>query len=184
MGHDDHVTLRLVSALVGDGTVATSNDVVNWEVYDEGPPMVDPDEPDDVGQERIKEWNLRVAARDLPTNSGDVLLMKGGKSSATYPCLHRAPYSSAEVGSARLLITTELVDADQMAELINRFHDSGSDASDAGEAVDADDTSAASSGTGESSDAMAMKSEEECCDGEGRPSSKRQLFVREPAYYL
>jgi len=150
--HDDHVVaLRLVSALVGDGIVVASNEVVNWDVYYEGPPMVDPDKPDNI-QEKLKEWNLRVAARDLSIDIGDVLLMKGGKSSATYPCLHRTPYSSADFDSATLLITVELVDADQMAELINRFKDSGSDASTVGEAVDADDTNAASSGSGECSD--------------------------------
>jgi hypothetical protein len=120
--HDDPGTLRLVSSLVGDGTVVTGSDMVNWKAYYEGPP----------GQEKIREWNYRVATRDLPTDSGDVLLMKGGNSNATLPCLHRTPYSSADVGSARLLVTTELVDAGQMSELINRFCDTGSDASEVG----------------------------------------------------
>jgi hypothetical protein len=165
--HDDPVTLRLVSALVGDGTVVTSSDVVNWEVYYGGPPV----------QEKINEWNLRVAARDVPTDSGDVLLMKGGESSAKYPCLHRTPYSSADVGNARLLVTAELVDADQMADLINRFCDTGSDASDVGEIADADAATAASSGTGEPSGKTAMIFKALGGAGEGGARSKSQPRV-------
>jgi len=153
--HDDFLTLRLVSALVGDGTVVTSNDVVNWEMYDQGPPQMDSDESDDIGEEKIKEWNLRVAAQDLPTHSGDVLLMKGGKSTATYPCLHRAPYSSAVVGSARLLITIELIDEGQKAEFIERFFDKGSDADDDG-AIAADDTNVTPSVGGDRDDSSKL----------------------------
>jgi hypothetical protein len=172
--HDDNaVALRLVSALAGDGTVVTRSELVNWEVYYEGPPMVDPAEPD-VFQEKLKEWNLRVAAQDLPTECGDVLLMKGGKTCATYPCLYRAPYSSAEVGGTKLLITIELVDADQMAELIDRFNGSVSDASDFSEAVDADDRYSAPSDSSQSSDIIVMSSKVFCGAGEGCARNKMQ----------
>eukprot|EP00928_Gymnodinium_smaydae_P064516 TRINITY_DN47819_c0_g1_i1.p1 TRINITY_DN47819_c0_g1~~TRINITY_DN47819_c0_g1_i1.p1 ORF type:complete len:740 (+),score=142.84 TRINITY_DN47819_c0_g1_i1:56-2221(+) len=120
--HDDNVKLRLVSTLVGDGTVLASNDTVDWGVYEGSAPKATLGE--EVSKEQIKIWNGRVASADFPTKPGDVVLMKGGKNKRIRPCLHRAPYSAdACCGdhSKRLLITVERICLEDKKSFIELF---------------------------------------------------------------
>jgi len=133
--HDDFLDTRLVTTLVGEGTVLAPNDAVNWGLYEQGPPEAAPDADGDISSESFKAWNLKVATSDRPTNEGDVVLMKGGKSNASHPCLHRAPYSadSDDANKARLLVTIERISADEKAQFIEMWE------SDKMEAADDDD---------------------------------------------
>lgn len=120
--HDDFVSLRLVTALVGDGTVLAPDDAVDWKVYKQGLPEEVQGEGE-IGIDQFKAWNLGVVTQDFPTSAGDAVLMKGGQSTASRPCLHRAPYS-ADCGSGcsqRLLITVERISADDKAAFVAMF---------------------------------------------------------------
>lgn len=119
--HDDNVDVRLVTTLVGDGTVIAPNDAVDWGLRQQGPPAAS--EEAEISSEEHKAWNLRVVANDHPTEVGDVLLMKGGKSNALHPCLHRAPYSADSSGASnvRLLVTVERISADDKARFVEMW---------------------------------------------------------------
>lgn len=106
--HDDFLMLRCATTLHGDGTVLGYHDSADWNLYKQGLPH---DRVHD--QDKLTAWNQQVVRRECPTYAGDVVLMKGGKSSST-PCLHRAPYSAVRanaIDSKRVLITLERVPA-------------------------------------------------------------------------
>jgi len=137
--HDDSVHLRLVSTLVGHGTVIAGEDAVDWGLYslcDQDLPEIAPG-ASNLSTEQLKVWNCRVVSKDHPTGSGDVVLMKGRKGDASQPCVHRAPYSaeSGDDSSARFLIMIQRLGVEDKAELASSLF---FDDSDAGEDSDDD----------------------------------------------
>ena len=137
--HDDRVDVRLVTTLVGDGTVIADNTGVNWKLYEKCdgfiPEEVQASKKGKKGrsfQDAVREWNASVVASgELACGPGDVGLMKGGKMTDR-PCLHRAPYS-ADAGKKllRFLVTVERLDADTVQQFYEmECDDDCSDCSD------------------------------------------------------
>ena len=126
--HDDMVDVRLVTTLVGDGTVIADNTGVDWGYYFKCGGFL-PDD-DQVGRKRknfsdvIREWNGRVVASgEIACTPGDVGLMKGGKMTDR-PCLHRAPYSADEGSELpRFLLTVERLESDTVQQFIEMEED-------------------------------------------------------------
>jgi G3E family GTPase len=109
--HDDSfVNVRLVCTLVGDGTVLASSDAVNWEAYGDGP------ETRTEGMS-LQTWNRAVVSKVHSTSAGDIVLMRGGKSGASKPCVHRAPYS-AKSEREHLVITVDRIPGKQREKLV------------------------------------------------------------------
>lgn len=121
--HDDFVNMRLVTALVGDGTVLAPNDAVDWEMYAKGAPQAAPEADSDRIRKEFEAWNLKIVTKDFPTDAGDVVLMRGRQSNASHPCLHRAPYSAIPNGAStsRLLVTVERISADEKAQFVEMW---------------------------------------------------------------
>ena len=145
--HDDMVDVRLVTTLVGDGTVIADNTGVDWRYYFKCGGFL----PDDaqVGRKRknfsdvIREWNGRVVASgEIACTPGDVGLMKGGKMTDR-PCLHRAPYSADEGSELpRFLLTVERLESDtvqQFIEMEEDCSDSGGESEDEDEDEEMDE---------------------------------------------
>lgn len=116
--HDDMVDVRLVTTLVGDGTVISDNTGVNWDYYDEcGGRLPDGTLDGRDFLDAVREWNGRVVASgELACSPGDVGVMKGGKMT-TRPCLHRAPYSADAGELPRFLLTVERLHVDTAQQL-------------------------------------------------------------------
>lgn len=105
--HDDSYKMRLLCTFVGDGIVLASNDAVDWSAYEGGP-------AEDMTP---TEWNRSVVSTEQSTSAGDIVLMRGGKSEASKPCVYRLP-SSAEWPRERLVITIERIPAEQKGTLV------------------------------------------------------------------
>ncbi|CAK0835136.1 unnamed protein product [Prorocentrum cordatum] len=96
--HDDgFVNVRLVSTFVGDGLILADKAAVDWRTYEDG-------RPEHV---RWEAWNPKVASVEHMAAKGDIVLMRGGSSGASRPCVHRSPYS-ARRDVAQLHITEKL----------------------------------------------------------------------------
>ena len=132
--HDDMVDVRVVTTLVGDGTVISDNTGVDWEFYGncDGQLLHDTKAGKNFS-DVVREWNSQVVSTgELSCAPGDVGVMKGGLLT-NRPCLHRAPYS-ADCGSSlpRFLVTLERMNSDTVEQFKNMECDSSgcSDCSD------------------------------------------------------
>jgi len=105
--HDSFYNMALVSTLVGDGLVLANNNAVDWSAYDQGPPEFMPSQ----------EWNPKIVSTEHPASTGDVVLMRGGKSKAPRPCVYRLPYFKAG-SQERLVITIDRILAEKKGELV------------------------------------------------------------------
>ena len=114
--HDDFVDVRLVTTLVGDGTVLAT--AVDWAYYDKCGGHL-PASASDAGRDfsdAVREWNARlVPSGELACIPGDVGVMKGGLLT-TRPCLHRALYSAEATKLPRFLVTVECLPVDMVQE--------------------------------------------------------------------
>mmetsp|Transcript_93206 Transcript_93206/g.263492 ORF Transcript_93206/g.263492 Transcript_93206/m.263492 type:complete len:653 (-) Transcript_93206:386-2344(-) len=104
--HDGHVNVRAVSTLLGEGVVLASADAVNWGVYGDGRPE----------GTQASAWN-RMASAEHSAGTGDVVLMRGGMSGASKPCVYRSPYSS-ECAMEQLVVTVDRIPAKQRERLV------------------------------------------------------------------
>jgi len=139
--HDDFVDLRLVTTLVGDGTVIADNTGVDWPYYDKCGGHL-PDGADGPGRDFsdvVREWNARVVASgELTCAPGDVGVMKGGLLT-TRPCLHRAPYSAESTKLPRFLMTVERLPSDMVQQFYELERCSDDDDAEDDDDGDSDD---------------------------------------------
>lgn len=105
--HDAHVNVRLVSTLVGDGVILASKDAVDWGTYGDGLPEDMP----------LKTWNRKVVSAVHLARTGDVVLMRGGMSGASKPCVYRLPYATRR-NTNHLVITLDRIPAKQRERLV------------------------------------------------------------------
>jgi len=106
--HDDgFVNVRLVSTFVGDGLILADKAAVDWRTYEDG-------RPEHV---RWEAWNPKVASVEHMAAKGDIVLMRGGSSGASRPCVHRSPYS-ARRDVAQLHITVDRIPGKQRGKLV------------------------------------------------------------------
>mmetsp|Transcript_78437 Transcript_78437/g.197031 ORF Transcript_78437/g.197031 Transcript_78437/m.197031 type:complete len:654 (+) Transcript_78437:29-1990(+) len=105
--HDGHINVRLVSTFVGDGIVLASKDAMYWGAYGDG-------RPEDMP---VVMWNQEIASAEHPTSTGDIVLMRGGMSGASRPCVYRSPYS-ARRDAEQLVITLDRIPATQRERLV------------------------------------------------------------------
>lgn len=128
--HDDFVKLRLVFTMEGDGTVVAPGPATDWGFWQSSGGLMKPQKAN--FRKRLKLWNHRVCPEEIETKTGDLLMMKGGRST-TRPCVHRAPYS-AEVWKksnsgnvCRFLVTIERVSPEDRDKSIELFHAESTD---------------------------------------------------------
>ena len=118
--HDDLIDVRFAIPLAGDGTVLAKNPEIDWEFYDSSSgviPALDTTKAA-AAEALVHSWNQRVCKGVLPTERGDLAIMKGGRLTDR-PCLHRAPYSASEGSQpARLLITLDHIPKDELQEFV------------------------------------------------------------------
>lgn len=108
--HDGFINVRLVSTLVGDGIALAETDGMpkeTWISYHDGPKQDTPAET----------WNADAASAQHVTSSGDTILMRGGMSGASKPCLYRSPYSKKN-NMEHLVVTVDRVPAEQREKLV------------------------------------------------------------------
>ena len=152
--HDDFVDVRLVTTLVGDGTVLADNTEVDCSYYDKSGGHLPAGADDDSGRDfsdTVREWNARVVPSGelaCAPGGGDVGVMKGGMLTKR-PCLHRAPYSADSEAKKlpRFLVTVERLPADMVQE----FYDMEQSMCDCSDCSDDEDTDS-DSGDGEDSE--------------------------------
>eukprot|EP00413_Alexandrium_margalefii_P017983 CAMPEP_0204533386 /NCGR_PEP_ID=MMETSP0661-20131031/12255_1 /ASSEMBLY_ACC=CAM_ASM_000606 /TAXON_ID=109239 /ORGANISM="Alexandrium margalefi, Strain AMGDE01CS-322" /LENGTH=638 /DNA_ID=CAMNT_0051539721 /DNA_START=75 /DNA_END=1991 /DNA_ORIENTATION=- len=106
--HDGHVNVRVASTLVGDGMVLAGKDAVNWDAYRPG------EKPDGLP---TQAWNRRAVSAEHSTSRGDIVLMRGGGSGASRPCVYRAPYS-ARRATELFVVTLDRIPARQKERLV------------------------------------------------------------------
>lgn len=108
--HDDgFVNVRVVSTFVGDGLVLADREAVDWRAYEDG-------------RFERDEWNPNVASVEHAVAKGDVVLMRGGASGASKPCVYRSPYSALR-DAAQLHITVDRIPAKQRGTLVGLSDD-------------------------------------------------------------
>eukprot|EP01147_Barroeca_monosierra_P006217 gene6217-7427_t len=134
--HDDFVSVRLVTSLVGDPTVIATPKHVDWAYWDSTggalPESMRSESPE-AARAAICTFNNRVcdSSFEVHPETGDILFLKGGALTKR-PCIHRAPYSADRDGAdppQRFLVTLDFITLEQRDDLMSMVLDASDDSS-------------------------------------------------------